>query len=147
MNQRKPKTAGGKIGRRDFLKTVALTGGMAVGGSLLSSCGSSGAITLDLTQTQYLPLANVGGTIALDANSLDPAGMLVYRSGANSVLVFSRKCTHQGCTIGGFDSGVSTCPCHGSQFDTKGNAVRGPAQRPLQTHTATISGSTVTITG
>ena len=146
MNHCKPKTAGGKIGRREFLKTIALTGGVAIGGSLLASCGSGSSLILDLAQPENQPLATVGGTIVLDANSLDPQGMLLYRSGATTVLAFSRKCTHLGCTIGAFQNGVSTCPCHLSQYDTQGAVVRGPSQSPLLQHTATVSGLTVTIT-
>jgi len=146
MNHRKTKTTGGKIGRREFLKMIAITGGVAVGGSLLSSCGSGSSIILDLTQPENQPLATVGGAIALDANGLDPQGILLYRSGPASVLAFSRKCTHLGCTIGAFQNGVSTCPCHGSQYNTQGGVVRGPSQNPLRQHTATVSGLTVTIT-
>ena len=145
MNHRKTKTAGGKIGRREFLKTIAITGSVAVGGNLLASCGSGSSISLDLSQPQNQPLATVGGTLALDANSLDPQGILLYRSGPTSILAFSRKCTHLGCTIGGFENSVSTCPCHGSQYDMQGSVVRGPSQSPLRQHTATVSGLTVTI--
>jgi Rieske Fe-S protein len=145
MNHRKAKTAGGKIGRRGFLKTIAISGGVAVGGSLLASCGSGSSIILDLTQPENQPLATVGGTIALDANSLDPQGILLCRSGPASVLAFSRKCTHLGCTIGAFQNSISTCPCHGSQYDTQGGVVRGSSQSPLRQHTATVSGLTVTI--
>ena len=146
MNHRGTKTAGGKFGRREFLKTIAVTGSVAIGGNLLASCGSGSSIILDLTQPENQPLATVGGTIALDDNSMDPQGILLYRSGPASVFAFSRKCTHLGCTIGAFQNGVSTCPCHGSQYDTQGSVVRGPSQSPLLHHTATVSGLTVTIT-
>jgi Rieske Fe-S protein len=145
MNHRKTKTAGGKIGRREFLKTIAITGGVAIGGSLLASCGSGSSLILDLTKPENQPLATVGGTLALDANSMDPQGILLYRSGPASVLAFSRKCTHLGCTIGAFQNGVSICPCHGSQYDTKGGVVRSPSQSPLRQYTAKLSGSTVTV--
>ena len=134
-----------KINRRVFLKTLAVSGGVAVGGSLLAGCGSGGSIVLDLSQPQNQPLATVGGTLALDANGMDPQGILLYRSGASTVLAFSRKCTHLGCTIGPFQNGVSTCPCHLSQYDTQGAVVRGPSQSPLRQHTASVSGLTVTI--
>jgi Rieske Fe-S protein len=154
MNHRKEKTAAGKISRREFLKTVALTGGVAIGGNLLAGCGStptvgnpSGPLTLDLTKPENQALATVGGTLATGPNSLDAVGILLYRASDASVLAFSRKCTHLGCTIGEFQSGVSTCPCHGSQYDTKGGVVRGPSQNPLKKYTAALSGSTVTVSG
>jgi Rieske Fe-S protein len=152
MNHHKEKTAAGKISRREFLKTVALSGGVAIGGNLLAGCGStsavgnpSGALTLDLTKPENQALATVDGTLVLDATSLDGQGILLFRSTDTSVLAFSRKCTHLGCTVGGFDSGITTCPCHGSQYDTGGNVVRGPSQSSLRKYTATLSGTTVTI--
>ncbi len=136
------------VSRREFLKTVAVSGGVAVGGALLAGCGSSSnPLSLDLTKPENQALATVGGSLVLDATSLDGQGILLYRSGDASILAFSRKCTHLGCTIGGFENGVSLCPCHGSQYDTGGNVVRGPSQTPLRKYTATISGSTVTISG
>jgi nitrite reductase/ring-hydroxylating ferredoxin subunit len=134
------------VSRREFLKAVAVTGGVAVGGALLAGCGSaSSLLSLDLTKPENQALATVGGSLLLDATSLDGQGILLYRAGDTSVLAFSRKCTHLGCTIGGFENGLSLCPCHGSQYDTGGNVVRGPSQTPLRRYTAAISGSTVTI--
>jgi Rieske Fe-S protein len=155
MNNRKQKQAIRRISRRGFLKTLAVSGGAAAGASFLTGCGGqtapaaggnpSAGLTLDLTKPENQALASVGGTLALAANNLDAQGLLLYRSSDTTVLVFSRKCTHMGCTIGEFQGAVSTCPCHGSQFDTGGKVVRGPAQNPLRQYTATVSGTTVTI--
>ena len=42
------------------------------------------------------------------------------------------KCTHLGCTPRWFaDEGIFKCPCHGSQFNSKGVNFAGPAPRPL----------------
>ncbi len=42
------------------------------------------------------------------------------------------KCTHRGCelNVGG---GIFSCPCHGSEFTTKGKVLEGPAERDLKT--------------
>jgi cytochrome b6-f complex iron-sulfur subunit len=146
MDNHRQKKSTRKSSRREFLKTIAISGGAVACGSLLAGCGSqSGALTLDLTKPENQTLATVGGTLALDATSLDGQGILLFRSTDTSVLAFSRKCTHLGCTVGGFDSGITTCPCHGSQYDTGGNVVRGPSQSSLRKYTATLSGTTVTI--
>lgn len=44
----------------------------------------------------------------------------------------SSICTHFGCTVQ-WDAQINkfNCPCHGSQFDSQGRVVRGPAKRPL----------------
>ena len=105
------------------------------------------SITVDLSLSENNALLTVGGTLALAANELDSSGMLMYRQSETTVKVYSRNCTHASCTIGGFSSsGISSCQCHGSMFDTNGNVVNGPAAIPLNQYSATISENIVTIT-
>jgi len=148
--------------RREFVKD-ALTGiGTVAFGSFIminqSSCSdgsptaptdSNGetSITVDLSLSENSGLLTVGGALALAANELDSSGMLLYRQSESTVKVYSRNCTHAGCTIGGFSSsGISSCQCHGSMFDTNGNVINGPAAIPLNQYSATISEDIVTIT-
>ena len=118
-------------------------------GSPTASNDSNGetSITVDLSLSENNALLTVGGTLALAANDLDSSGMLMYRQSETTVKVYSRNCTHASCTIGGFSSsGISTCQCHGSMFNTNGNVVNGPAAIPLNQYSATISENIVTIT-
>ena len=148
--------------RREFVKD-ALTGiGTVAFGSFIminqSSCSEGSAtaptdsngetsITIDLSLSENNSLLMVGGALALAANELDTSGMLLYRQSESTVKVYSRNCTHAGCTIGGFSSsGISSCQCHGSMFDTNGNVINGPAAIPLNQYSATISEDIVTIT-
>jgi cytochrome b6-f complex iron-sulfur subunit len=50
------------------------------------------------------------------------------------VTVFSAHCTHLGCKINKLENGRLVCPCHGSEFDLEGNAVKGPAYKPLKSY-------------
>ncbi len=50
------------------------------------------------------------------------------------IQVFSSHCTHLGCLIDKEENGKLVCPCHGSVFDLDGNAVKGPAYKPLKTY-------------
>ena len=145
--------------RREFVKD-ALTGiGTVAFGSFIminqSSCSSNPTapnnsdvtITLDLSLSENSALLTVGGALALAANELDSSGMLLYRQSESTVKVYSRNCTHAGCPIGVFSSsGISSCQCHGSRFDTNGNVVTGPAAIPLNQYSAAISEDIVTIT-
>ena len=107
---------------------------------------SDETITVDLSLLENSALVMVGGTLALDSNVIDSKGILLYRQSDTNVLAFSRNCTHNGCTIGSFQNGTSACPCHGSQFNTSGSAVSGPAVNPLTQYSASITGNIVTIT-
>ena len=40
-------------------------------------------------------------------------------------------CTHLGCTVR-WETGRFRCPCHGSEYDTAGIVLQGPATRPLR---------------
>lgn len=104
------------------------------------------SVTIDISQSANQALAAVGGALALGANAIDDQGLLVFRAAQGVVKAYSRTCTHRGCTIGAFQSGISTCPCHGSQFNTLGNVARGPASSSLKKYTASISGNVITIT-
>jgi len=46
--------------------------------------------------------------------------------------VFSSHCTHLGCEINRLENNKLVCPCHGSEFDLDGNAVKGPAYKSLK---------------
>jgi Rieske Fe-S protein len=49
------------------------------------------------------------------------------------------QCTHQGSELNVFDESL-VCPAHGSEFDSKGNLLSGPAEEPLSIFPATIDG-------
>jgi Rieske Fe-S protein len=54
---------------------------------------------------------------------------VLYRKG-EEFLAYSLRCTHLGCTLA--DEGESfTCPCHGSQFSSEGQVLKGPSTENL----------------
>ena len=143
--------------RREFVKdTLTGIGTVAFGSFMLvnqSGCSSptepnnsDKTITVDLSLSENSALLVVGGALALGSNVIDSKGILLYRQSDTNVLAFSRNCTHNSCTIDSFQNGTSTCPCHGSQFNTSGNVVGGPAVNPLTQYSAAIADNIVTIT-
>jgi Rieske Fe-S protein len=62
---------------------------------------------------------------------------------ANGVYAMSLTCTHAGCEISGVSPAGLICFCHGSQFDSNGNVVRGPATQPLAHFVVTVDSSGV----
>lgn len=97
-------------------------------------------------------LAACGGdnTDPIDAGSVDDyaTGVLKYVGGGVAVgqdddglYAMSTICTHSGCDIG-VDGEVTqdrlTCGCHGSQFDSAGEVLQGPAASPLDFYELTV---------
>jgi len=62
----------------------------------------------------------------------DAGAWILRREADNRVIAFDDRCTHLGCCPQ-WDAQrrVFRCPCHGSEFDAEGKALRGPATRPL----------------
>jgi cytochrome b6-f complex iron-sulfur subunit len=110
-----------------------------------------------------LPVIN--GTVAGNAVTVnaDPntvlgpvGGAALVRSGAGDFLVahtalstfsaLTAMCTHEACTITNFNNPTYVCPCHGSQFNTAGQVLSGPATRSLRTYPTQLTSTTLTIT-
>ncbi len=152
-----------KSSRRAFLRWV---GGLSVGTVVISlvGCDTGGmeddsgpgnpppnggetgitiegnVVTLDLTGSVAKQVAEAGGFLHIDA-----ADMLVVNVNGE-IRAFSAICTHQGCEIQDFQNNRFTCWCHGSQFDTNGQVVRGPASSSLPKYTVERNGNIVRIT-
>ena len=106
-----------------------------------SACGTGTCI--DLTDASNVDLTKVGGAMAID---LDRDTIIVVRVSDTEVIALSAVCTHAGCIV---DYNASAdridCNCHGSQFSTTGQVLRGPAGRPLKMYTAALANNTITV--
>ena len=98
--------------------------------------------TIALTIDAASPLAAVGGAALVQTSS---GRFLVARTGQDAFVAFTATCTHEGCTITGYASPRFVCPCHGSNFDTSGRPVSGPASRALQQFSTSFVGNVVSI--
>ena len=56
--------------------------------------------------------------------------VVLRRMSEDKVAAISLVCTHLGCTVNRVETGFQ-CPCHGSQYDTDGLVVGGPAPKTL----------------
>lgn len=122
--------------RREFVRSATLAAG-AVG---VAACGGDGGTGPGATPvTLRVALPAVGETVNV-AGGQNGQGIAVTRLAAASVVAVSRRCTHQGCTVGLPPSPLAnmTCPCHGSVFTVSGAVVNGPAPATLLTYSATI---------
>ncbi len=134
--------------RRSFcgraLSVAALGGALA---TFLESCGASGSSptsgtletlprlsanavgnSLVLTVDSSSPLATAGSAVLLQYQS---GYLLVGRTSDTAFTALSAICTHQACLIGNRAGTAYFCGCHGSEFDTSGHVLVGPAVFPL----------------
>ena len=111
--------------------TTTLPSGVTVNGN---------TVTINLTQQPSLATTNGFLLVA-------PPKVFVINLGSNNYRAFTSICTHQGCNVETFASGRMVCPCHGSQYDTSGQPVAGPAPSALTEFAAQFTApSTLTVT-
>jgi cytochrome b6-f complex iron-sulfur subunit len=141
--------------RREFLSAATLAAVSVVLGACSSDsgfspkapnqeppAGTSGS-TLTVTVSAFPALANVGGIAAV--GSLGNKPVAVVRTGASSFTALSRICTHAGCDVG-IQGNAFVCPCHGSEFDSSGQATKGPAEASLQRFNVAVAAGGATLT-
>ena len=107
----------------------------------LSATAVTGAVTLTIDSGS--PLASVGSAALVQSSS---GLFLVARTAQDSFTALTSTCTHQTCTITGYDNQNYVCPCHGSRFDTSGRVTNGPAVRALRSYQTQFAGNVLTIT-
>jgi cytochrome b6-f complex iron-sulfur subunit len=147
--------------RREFCLGVCHTVTLLAGGALVQGCG--GGSTSPSSSAPALPTINAtasSGTIALTVDAASPlasvgsaalvqtsaANVLVSRTAQDTFVALTAVCTHEQCTVSGFESSQYVCPCHGSRFTTSGAVANGPAAAPLRQFSTRFAGTTLTIT-
>ena len=102
---------------------------------------SGGAI--NITVDAASPLATVGAAALVQSSS---GNFLVSRTAQDTFVALTAICTHEQCTVTGFQNARYVCPCHGSQYSTSGAVLQGPASRSLSQFATRFTNSVLTIT-
>ncbi len=113
-----------------------ITLGSAFGLMGLAAAGTGGAlfkymfpvVSYGTPQKFLVPLADlpdVGDELVFDTQKV-----VLRRQTEHEVAAISLVCTHLGCTVNRVETGF-LCPCHGSQYDSDGLVVGGPAPKTL----------------
>jgi cytochrome b6-f complex iron-sulfur subunit len=137
-----------------FVALASLVESCGGGGSPTSSGGGTGFPALPilnatsasnnvtLTVDASSPLATVGNAALVQSSA---GGFLVARTAQDTFSALTAVCTHQGCTITGYQSSTYGCPCHGSEFSTTGAVKNGPAASPLRQFATQFVNNVLTI--
>lgn len=146
--------------RRAFCARAGGTTALAALGALLESCGgdsptapsssapslptingslANGIVSVSIDSSS--PLATVGSAALVRASGRE---FLVSRTAQTSFTALTATCTHEGCTVTGFDGSTYVCPCHGSRFNTSGGVLNGPATAALRSFTTQFSNNVIT---
>lgn len=142
------------MGRRQFMNllTFGTVTGVALGAlypvsqyfTPLRAGGSGGGTTAKdelgdpITATGWLETHGVGDRSLVQGLKGDPTYLVVEEENSIGSYGINAICTHLGCVVP-WNSGANKfmCPCHGSQYDSTGKVVRGPA--PLSLAIAHVS--------
>lgn len=136
------------MGRRQFMNllTFGAITGTALGALypivkyfIPPSSGSAGgglaakdALGNDIVATEYLATHAAGDRSLAQGFKGDPTYVVVTEDHAIESYGINAVCTHLGCVVP-WNAGQNKfmCPCHGSQYDSTGKVVRGPAPLSL----------------
>ena len=155
-----PMSAADVISRRSFVShaTLAALGivAMGCGGAagdvtavveppVSGATFSNNVLTVPLSGAADLSVVNGFHVFSNPINGVQP-NVIVLNLGNNLFRSFTSICTHQQCTVADFSGGRIHCPCHGSEYDSTGRNVAGPAPLPLREYATQFDASTRTVT-
>ncbi|PWG79905.1 QcrA and Rieske domain-containing protein [Pararcticibacter amylolyticus] len=140
--------------RKEFLSKLGLGLAAVCTGCSMIACGSdpeeeatpdpgSGGDKELLTANLDSELRNVG-------DSKMANGVILVRLAQTNVpasfTAVQLACTHQGFSVAYNNAqGKFICPAHGSEFNTTGGVVRGPATSALKHYTISVNGSALAV--
>jgi cytochrome b6-f complex iron-sulfur subunit len=148
------------VKRRDFCVRAAQAVSVVGLTEWLAACSAGPTSPTGVPQLSTIAATVNGSTVSVPVGAgsvLQSAGsaalvsalggvFLVARTGPSTFSVLAGVCTHMACTITGFQGGTYVCPCHGSQFNTSGAVLSGPAPFPLQQFPSQVVNDTLSWT-
>lgn len=131
--------------RKEFLSSMGLTILAVCAGCSKSSSSPQGPSGVNFTIDLKSQLLSPG-------DSTFKSGVIVVRlapgNDSANFTALSQACTHEGVSVGyNSSNNLLICPLHGSEFNTNGSVVVGPAGSPLKKYNVSISGDVMTVTG
>lgn len=136
------------MGRRQFMNflTFGAVTGTALGALypvvkyfIPPSSGAAGggvtakdALGNDISVSNFLSTHKAGDRVLAQGLKGDPTYLVVENDSTLASYGINAVCTHLGCVVPwNASENKFMCPCHGSQYDSTGKVVRGPAPLSL----------------
>ena len=135
--------------RRSFVATIAAFGLLIGVGVALASVKIPTSSTSPVSsQTTASPSSAITNTNNMQVGSPVyfeyPSGYpnVLFKRSDGTLAAYSLLCTHVCCEVTyESSSDMFYCACHGSEFDSSGRVIRGPAGSPLPSITLTVDSS------
>ncbi len=144
------------MNRRKFIKSTCLTCAGSVGAIwLLQACKATKQVSnftysqnkISIPKSEFITVKK-GKTIQRKFIVIKPENLLfpiaVYKLNDNDYNASLLQCSHQGCELSPYET-TMVCPCHGAEFNTKGEVTQGPAEINLKTFITTCDNDTIYI--
>ncbi len=132
------------MNRKTFVKSASSLSVLALLGHL-PACTSEqepvpdGPFEIDLSQSPFDQLT------VENAWLLHPTANVLLINDNGLIRAFTSICTHSGCSRQWAFNTNFVCQCHGSEFNTSGQVVKGPANRNLAELGTSFENGIVTI--
>lgn len=142
--------------RRDFIKSACLTCVGSIGATwLLQSCTPQKYITNVTVKENKLIIKKSEFTVVKKDKTIQQKFILVkpentqfpiaiYKLNENEYKALYLQCTHQGCELSPHET-MMVCPCHGAEFNPKGEVTTGPAETNLKSFLTTTDNENIYI--
>ncbi|MBD2136379.1 cytochrome b6-f complex iron-sulfur subunit [Anabaena sp. FACHB-1237] len=151
------------MGRRQFMNllTFGTVTGVALGALYpvvkyfippVSGGAGGGTVAKDelgnaVSVSEFLASHTVGGRSLVQGLKGDPTYIVVESKEAIADYGINAICTHLGCVVPwNVAENKFKCPCHGSQYDTTGKVIRGPAPHSLPLAHANVEEDKILLT-
>ncbi len=151
------------MGRRQFMNllTFGTITGTALGGLYPvvkyfippASGGAGGGVTAkdalgnDVIASEFVANRTTGDRALAQGLKGDPTYIVVADNKSIADYGINAVCTHLGCVVPwNIAENKFKCPCHGSQYDSTGKVVRGPAPLSLALVHANVADDKVVLT-
>lgn len=131
------------MNRRNFIKSTCTACAMGIGlAQFFESCSTNKYVsnfnlqanTITLKKNVFVQLKkekSIEHTFVLVKPESLPFPIAIYKTTTGGYASYFLKCTHQGCELNAYESAM-VCPCHGAEFNVRGEVTQGPAEINLK---------------